>query len=85
MEIYTTAACPHCKAAKALLAEKGVPFIEYDVERDAEAMKVMLARGGGRRTVPQIFVGRTHVGGADDLRAMDAAGRLDTLLAQGAR
>ena len=75
--IYTTPECPYCKAAKALLKEKGVTFIEVDVERDPEAANVMAARSGGRRTVPQIFIGATHVGGADELEELDRAGRLD--------
>jgi GrxC family glutaredoxin len=83
--IYTTAHCPHCKAAKALLAGKGVDFAEIDVERDAEAAKAMLARSGGRRTVPQIFIGATHVGGADDLKALAESGHLDVLLAGASR
>lgn len=79
--IYTTPQCPYCKAAKALLTEKGIAFIEVDVERDPEAANVMVARSGGRRTVPQIFIGSTHVGGSDELQALDRAGGLDTLVA----
>lgn len=79
--IYTTPNCPHCKASKTLLAEKGVAFIEVDVDRDPEAANVMVARSGGRRTVPQIFFGSTHVGGGDDLLALVRAGRLEALLA----
>lgn len=79
--IYTTPDCPHCRAAKALLSDRGVAFTEIDVERDAEAAKAMVAHSGGRRTVPQIFIGATHIGGADDLRALDRSGRLDALLA----
>lgn len=78
--IYTTPECPYCKAVKALLTEKGVTFIEVDVERDPEAANVMVARSGGRRTVPQIFIGSTHVGGGDDLRALDRAGRFDAMI-----
>ena len=79
--IYTTAQCPYCKAAKTLLARKGVAFTEVDVERDPGAAKAMVARSGGRRTVPQIFIGSTHVGGADELQALDHSNRLDALLA----
>lgn len=79
--IYTTPQCPYCKAAKALLTEKGAAFIEVDVDRDPEAANVMVARSGGRRTVPQIFIGSTHVGGSDELQALDRAGELDALLA----
>jgi len=78
--IYTTPECPHCQAAKALFRNKGTPFIEVDVERDPEAANVMVARSGGRRTVPQIFVGSTHVGGGDDLASLEQSGRLDALL-----
>lgn len=78
--IYTTAHCPFCKAAKELLSRKGVAFTEVDVERDPDALKTMLARSGGRQTVPQIFFGQTHVGGADDLQALDQSGRLAELL-----
>ncbi len=80
VEIYTTAACSHCKAAKALLAEKGIGFTELDVDRDPAAGKAMVARSG-RQTVPQIFIGGRHAGGADDLRALHASGQLDKLLA----
>jgi len=77
--IYTTAQCPFCKAAKALLTDKGVAFTEVDVEQDPAGAIAMMARIG-RKTVPQIFIGRTHVGGADDLKALDQARKLDTLL-----
>ena len=77
--IYTTPTCPYCIAAKALLTDKGVAFNEIDVEGDrAEASA--LAQRTGRRTVPQIFIGATHVGGCDDLKALEKAGRLDALL-----
>lgn len=79
VEIYTTPTCPYCIAAKALLSKKGVTFEETDVSRGDRA--AMMARAGGRRTVPQIFIGDIHVGGCDDLHALDAAGRLDTMLA----
>lgn len=79
--IYTTPDCPHCRAAKALLRDRGIDFTEIDVERDPGAARAMVARSGGRRTVPQIFIGTTHIGGADDLLALDRSGRLDALLA----
>nr|WP_319387126.1 glutaredoxin 3 [uncultured Roseibium sp.] len=79
--IYTTPDCPHCRAAKALLREKGIAYVEVDVDRDPEAAHVMVARSNGRRTVPQIFIGPTHVGGGDDLAALERGGRLDALLA----
>jgi glutaredoxin 3 len=78
--IYTKGWCPYCQAAKALLKRKGAPFTEFDVERDPEARKEMMSRSGGRMTVPQIFIGGTHVGGSDDLHALDAKGGLDPLL-----
>lgn len=78
--IYTTSDCPHCRAAKTLLKEKGIAYAEVDVDGDSEAANVMVARSKGRRTVPQIFVGPTHVGGGDDLAALEAEGRLDALL-----
>lgn len=79
--IYTTPDCPHCRAAKKLLSEKGIAYAEVDVERDPEAAHVMVARSKGHRTMPQIFVGPTHVGGGDDLAALEKDGRLDALLA----
>ncbi len=79
--IYTTSSCPYCHAAKALLREKHVAFQEIDVSHDPNERKRMTERAGGRRTVPQIFIGPTHVGGCDDLHALDDAGKLDLLLA----
>jgi len=73
--IYTTPDCPYCKAAKALLAAKGIAFREIDVARDDTAAATMVARSG-RTTVPQVFLGATHVGGADELQDLDRAGRL---------
>jgi glutaredoxin 3 len=81
VEIYTTPACGYCAAAKRLLREKGVAFAEIDVSADPALREKMSARAGGRRTVPQIFVGGTHVGGCDDLYDLDEAGKLDPLLA----
>ena len=78
--IYTTSHCPFCKAAKELLGSKGVSFHEIDVDQDAAAAATMLARSGGRHTVPQIFIGATHVGGADDLLALDRSGELAVIL-----
>ncbi|MFL6799102.1 MAG: glutaredoxin 3 [Xanthobacteraceae bacterium] len=80
VEIYTTPYCPYCHAAKRLLAHKGVQFSEIDVSGDPKARNSMVARAHGRMTVPQIFIGSTHVGGYDDLSALDQAGRLDSLL-----
>ncbi len=81
VEIYTTPLCGFCHAAKRLLTRKGVSFSEIDVSRDAALRNAMIARAGGKRTVPQIFIGGTHVGGCDDLHDLDDAGRLDPMLA----
>jgi glutaredoxin 3 len=81
VEIYTTPSCPYCQAAKRLLAGKGVSYEETDVSRDPALRQAMTARAGGRRTVPQIFIGGRHVGGSDDLHALEHAGKLDALLA----
>jgi glutaredoxin 3 len=78
--MYTTRSCPYCRAAKALLVRKGVAFKEIDVGGDAEGRKKMIERAQGRSTVPQIFIGATHVGGYDDLYALDRAGGIDPLL-----
>ncbi len=80
VEIYTSPFCGFCHAAKRLLTEKGVSFAEYDVARAPEKRQEMLSRANGRHTVPQIFVGQTHVGGYDDMAALDRAGKLDQLL-----
>jgi glutaredoxin 3 len=79
--IYTKSTCPYCHAAKALLRQKHVPFEEISVDGDRVAQTAMAARAGGRSTVPQVFIGGTHVGGCDDLHDLDAAGELDGLLA----
>ncbi len=81
VEIYTSPLCGYCHAAKRLLTQKGVSFAEIDVAGDPERRAEMMARANGRHTVPQIFVGDTHVGGYDDLSALDRAGKLDPLLA----
>ena len=77
--IYTTQICPYCHSAKALLRQKHAAFEEIDVMATPGAREEMIARTR-RRTVPQIFIGATHVGGCDDLHALDRAGRLDSLL-----
>lgn len=79
--IYTTRLCPYCHAAKSLLAKKGVAFDEIDVGSDAGLRRAMTVRAGGQRTVPQIFIGDRHVGGSDDLHALDRQGGLDPMLA----
>ncbi len=79
--IYTTPLCPYCQMAKGLLRKKNAAFTEIDVSGDPALRQAMTTRAHGRRTVPQIFIGNTHVGGCDDLHALEAAGRLDPLLA----
>jgi len=79
--IYTKAWCPYSRHATALLARKGIEFVEIDIDREPERRAEMLERSGGRRTVPQIFIGAIHVGGCDDLHALEAEGGLDPLLA----
>ncbi|HEU4659061.1 MAG TPA: glutaredoxin 3 [Pseudolabrys sp.] len=82
IEIYTTQYCPYCVAAKALLNRKGAAFTEIDVGRNRERRQEMMERAHGRMTVPQIFIGSTHVGGSDELHALERAGKLDALLAR---
>jgi len=79
--IYTTPFCPYCHSAKALLRRKNVDFSEVDVSYDAQERQQMMAKANGQRTVPQIFIGETHVGGSDELHALDRQGKLDPLLA----
>ena len=81
VEIYTSPLCGYCHAAKRLLSQKGVSFSEIDVSRDPNHRAQMMSRANGRHTVPQIFVGETHVGGYDDLAALERSGKLDPLLA----
>jgi glutaredoxin 3 len=80
VEIYTTMFCPYCHRAKKLLESKGVAYREIAVDADANARMKMMERSGGRRTVPQIFIDGQHVGGSDELAALDRAGKLDALL-----
>ena len=79
--IYTTRFCPYCSEAKDLLRRKSVPFDEIDVSGDRKTRAAMAERAGGRTSVPQIFIGERHVGGCDDLYALESAGELDPLLA----
>lgn len=81
VRIYTTPICPYCVRAKALLKKKGVEVEEVDVFMDEAARAEMEARSQGARSVPQIFVGDTHVGGCDELYALEKEGKLDPLLA----
>jgi glutaredoxin 3 len=80
VEIYTTRYCPYCHAAKSLLKRKGVAYSEIDVGSARERREEMIRRSNGRMTVPQIFIGKVHVGGNDDLQALERAGKLDPLL-----
>lgn len=80
VEIYTSAFCGYCHAAKRLLTQKNVAFTEHSVDGLPAVRAAMMARANGRTTVPQIFIGTTHVGGCDDLHALDRAGKLDPLL-----
>lgn len=79
--MYSTTICPYCDRARALLQRKHASFREIKVDVQPEQRDIMLQRSGGRRTVPQIFIGERHIGGFDDLRALDQAGQLDSLLA----
>ena len=79
--MYYKPTCPYCQRAHQLLTAKGVAHEGIDISREPERREEMIARAGGRKTVPQIFIGDTHVGGCDDLHALEAAGKLDALLA----
>ncbi len=78
--IYTKSWCPYCLSAKQLLSAKNAEFTEIDVERTPGAIEEMIEKSGGRKTVPQIFIGGKHIGGNDDLHALDREGKLDSLL-----
>lgn len=80
VEIHTTPWCPYCMAAKSLLNSKGIEYTEIDVT-DPRMRAAMVEKAHGRRTVPQIFIGETHVGGYDDMAALDRRGKLDPMLA----
>ncbi|MBF0125182.1 MAG: glutaredoxin 3 [Magnetococcales bacterium] len=80
--IYTTTVCPYCIRAKALLQKKGVTYQEINLTEHPEQRDAMVERANGRRSVPQIFIDAYHVGGCDDLHALEAAGKLDQLLGQ---
>ena len=81
VEIYTSPLCGFCHAAKRLLNSKGASFSEIDVARQPDQRQAMMQRANGRHTVPQIFIGGKHVGGCDDLYALERAGKLDAMLA----
>ncbi|MFZ3236624.1 MAG: glutaredoxin 3 [Stellaceae bacterium] len=80
VEMYTTMFCPYCSRARALLQKKGVELVEIDIAEEPWRRAEMIERAGGRRTVPQIFIDGEHVGGCDDLVALDRAGKLDPKL-----
>lgn len=82
IEIYTKFLCPYCTRAKTLLAGKGVSFDEHDISTGGPRRAEMLERSGGKQTVPQIFINGRHIGGSDDLAALNREGKLDALLAQ---
>lgn len=81
VEIYTTRTCGFCHAAKRLLTQKGVSFSEIDVSQDPARRSEMMDKAKGRHTVPQIFIGGTHIGGCDELYGLDRGGKLDRMLA----
>ena len=81
VEIYTKSTCGYCHAAKRLLTSKGVKFSEVSLSHTPDKKAEMIQRSNGGRTVPQIFIGKTHVGGCDDLFALESAGKLDAMLA----
>ena len=83
VEIYTSPLCGFCHAAKRLLNQKGIDFSEIDVLAEPSRRSEMMDRAGGRHTVPQIFIGETHVGGCDDLYDLERAGKLDPMLEAG--
>ena len=80
IELFTTDYCPYCKKAKALFDKKGVKYKEIDLTRDEAGRLKLVERSGGRKTVPQIFINNQHIGGCDDLYALDQKGGLDPLL-----
>lgn len=84
VEIYTWTYCPFCIRAKALLDRKGVEYTEHNIDGDEAARDDMAQRANGRRSLPQIFIENQHIGGCDDLHALDAQGELDPLLQQAA-
>jgi glutaredoxin 3 len=81
VEIYTKFLCPYCARAKKLLGDKGVEYEEYEIGMDSEKRAEMIQRANGRTTVPQVFIDGRHIGGSDDLAALERSGSLDSLLA----
>jgi glutaredoxin 3 len=80
VEIYTWSTCPYCIRAKALLKQKQIDFVEYCIDGDHEAREVMAQRANGRRSLPQIFIDDRHIGGCDDLYALENSGQLEPIL-----
>ncbi len=80
VEMYTKAFCPYCSRAKTLLADKAVVFDDFDITMNAQKRAEMIERADGRTTVPQIFIDGSHIGGSDDLVALERSGKLDALL-----
>jgi glutaredoxin 3 len=80
--VYSGPNCPYCERAKALLKKKGATFEDFNVRTDAAKFDEMLKKSGGKKTIPQIFINDKHIGGCDDLYALESAGKLDGLLAQ---
>ena len=78
--VYSGPGCPYCERAKLLLKKKGVAFEEFNVRADADRLAEMMEKSNGKRSIPQIFIGDKHIGGCDDLYALDSAGKLDALL-----
>ena len=81
VEVYSTLFCPYCARAKSLLGKKGVDYVNIDVMEDGSKRDEMVKRAGGRTSVPQIFINGEHIGGSDELHALDSAGKLDAKLA----
>lgn len=81
VEIYTKGYCPYCRRAKALLDAKGVDYAEYPIDKQPELRESMISRANGGYTVPQIFINDQHIGGCDDMFALESQNRLDSLLA----
>ncbi|GGF00189.1 glutaredoxin 3 [Aliidongia dinghuensis] len=81
VEVYSTLFCPYCARAKSLLGKKGVEYVNIDVMEEPNRRAEMMSRAGGRTSVPQIFINGEHIGGCDDLYALDRAGSLDAKLA----
>jgi glutaredoxin 3 len=83
VEMYATDWCPYCARARALLKQKGVAFTEIDIDEQPGRRREMVTRAGGRTSVPQIFIDGEHIGGSDEMAALDRAGKLDTKLGIG--